>query len=899
MRVMRHSTAWLRAPGLLLLLFWIAGSGSWTSLVSAAPTPEAGAAATTLEATSSDASLNADALEPEPVDPQQGAASEDPAPLPATPQVVPVFTRAALAEARAAWEESGAGGPEQEFRLFSSRRIEYRLRPLGALRVPALAPVFSPVAPHFMGEDPAGTRFALRASLSLFSVDGERQSAKFQEFRELDDGAVLGIDGQYRSPDAFFHVVGRHLFQDDGDLWLRGGHTGKYRAEIFYNQILHNFAFDARSLYSGVGTGELTIADSIQQNLQSSTSPMDAARRAQDALSASGQNVDLSLIRDRISFDFDLLATEPVLVELKAFHESRQGARPWSGSFGFSNFVEIPWPVDYDTDQGSLSVEYAKNYVFVNASFYSSSFENNIDAVRFDNPWRASDNDLGFSIFTSFLSGPASGLIDLYPSNDAQNFSLTGAVTRLPGHSTFSGSVSMGTMEQDDPLLPFTTNTALVPGAPSQPPFDASDPANLPVSQAKAEIDTELIQLRFTSRPSSHVRIKAHFRRYGIDNQTEQIFLPGFVLEDGQWRTQETLGATFSNLPIDFTKTTSGVDLAFRLAPSTQLTVGYTLEEVERDFREVEETDEDRIKISLDTKAASWLELRASYEASERDGTEYDFAQWQRNQGNEFIPVLPTLFKYDQANRDRDRLQVLATFTPTQNLVVASTFIFGEDDFPDSAFGLKEDEHRVYSADLSYLVGERWSLYASYSFEKYESLQSARAWIPFGPGDPFRVETGVDSPSNWDAESEDQGNTLGFGLQGKLIGDRLRFDLAVTLSETDGEIRYSSPESPLGGPVDLTPNAAPFPEVDDVEFYSLNPELEYLVNDRLSFILGYFRERYDIDDFNYPGFTLVPTRSDGAFNGAILMGTLFPSYNTEAIYAKLNWGLRQPKRSQP
>jgi len=316
----------------------------------------------------------------------------------------------------------------------------------------------------------------------------------------------------------------------------------------------------------------------------------------------------------------------------------------------------------------------------------------------------------------------------------------------------------------------------------------------------------------------------------------------------------------------------------------TKLTLSWEREQIDREFREVDQSVEDRLKLQVDAKPAPWMDLRASYLFSEKEAKSYVFDQFYTRQGIEFIPALPLLVKFDQASRDRDRLQIMATFYPHEAWTVGAQVIVGTDDFPASDFGVLGDDHEIYSLDASYAASERLSFFGSYAVEEYDLRLSAREWRPFGPGDPFRTETGVESASNWTARNVDRIDTVTLGLELALIPDKLRLDLSFSRSESDGRIVY---DSPLGA-VDANPfEPVDFEEVDDVTFYNLNPELELTLGERASLVLSYLRESYEILDFNSSGFQLVPVTGAGEFNGGLLMGTLPGDFDLEVLALKL------------
>jgi hypothetical protein len=237
--------------------------------------------------------------------------------------------------------------------LTSNRNIDPRVRPNAGLRTPmAYSPIaggplfypnFSPLAPDFLGVQDT-TPWSLRGSLALFG-DDQRASSKLQEFRDLRDGTTAGLEAHYRDGRGTFNLVGRELGRGDQDLAMDGETAGIFQWSMLYDETPHTYAFGARSLYSGVGTNTLTIADGIRRDLQNSTSIADAAAKLSGYVSQSAQSIDEALRRQKVGGEVMLIATYPFVAKASFSNESRDGVRPWSGSFGFGEFVEVPWPV--------------------------------------------------------------------------------------------------------------------------------------------------------------------------------------------------------------------------------------------------------------------------------------------------------------------------------------------------------------------------------------------------------------------------------------------------------------------------------------------------------------------------------------------------------------------------
>jgi hypothetical protein len=274
-----------------------------------------------------------------------------------------------------------------------------------------------------------------------------------------------------------------------------------------------------------------------------------------------------------------------------------------------------------------------------------------------------------------------------------------------------------------------------------------------------------------------------------------------------------------------------------------------------------------------------------------RDTADYVFNQYNVAQGNPLeSPMLPFLRKFDEAARTRDEIQMIATAQVTDALAFSGMALYGRDDFPKSPFGLLEDDHRAYSMDANYVLNEQLSLYASYSIEQYFSWQKARQWSPTGVSNPYLRETGLDSNSNWEARPRDDIDTASVGLEAYLVPKRLRVNVAYTYSRTDGSIAYASPLGVAANDVNAF-EPAPFTDVDDITFHSVNPELEYRIDERLALTAGYLFEKFATSDVNYRGFTYTPRNLAGGINAGLLMGSyLFPPYGVNVFHLRLKLG---------
>jgi MtrB/PioB family decaheme-associated outer membrane protein len=678
------------------------------------------------------------------------------------------------------------------------------------------------------------------AAVILRDTNEEGDVAKFEEYRDLSEPVIGALNLKYdKNNERFFELDGVNIGAEDLYLYAGGGWYGKMRIDASYNKIPHRFSTRAETLYSGIGTADLTLPDAVQASLQAAPFP-EVATRLDAFLKAGAVTGDPSLIREFGALSFDLAAYDPLSVRAEFKRENRSGVRPLAGSFGLLNnegMEELLKPQDYETTEMKLIGEYAKKSFLLNATYQYSKFESVYDTLSWDNPLRLTD----------VVGGPSQGLMDIAPANEYHNFSFKGSLMKLPLKTNITAIASWGLMSQDDALEPFTVNTAI-----------ASPP--LPVPNVDAKVNTSLYQATLASRPAHFIHINGKFRLYEYNNETEQILFPdGYVVTDSYLSPSPV-----QNLPTSYQKMTAGGNLGFDLSRKTRLNLGYAYEETDREYREVSKQHDNIFSGSFDASPSSWLDLRLSYERRNREIDGYDYTVPLEGGGADTQE--PLLRKYDEADKVSHALQFQASLYPASSVTITGSFNYREDDFEDSNYGLLGDKGYSASLDLDYAIHERANLHAFYSREEYEYLQMDRGLV------------GV-TTADWLSGGTDVIDTCGGAVNASLLSNKLDFDLSYSYSNVEGSINFYTPAE----------QTSDFPIVDDAELQVFNANLKYRVWKGLSVTVGYLWEKFDFDDFENEGYMNVPTDAADLYQGALLMGTLTESYEGSVVYLKLSY----------
>ena len=154
----------------------------------------------------------------------------------------------------------------------------------------------------------------------------------------------------------------------------------------------------------------------------------------------------------------------------------------------------------------------------VRAGVAASFFENSVQTLVWDNPYRITDST--YAQAYSAGNGTARGRLALWPSNNSVRFYIDGSVK--PFTSTrISAAASYGTFNQNEKLQPFTINTA-IPG--SDP--NAANALSPPRETARARADITSLDLTVYSRLTRSLYLTAGFRYYDFANRIDELDIP-------------------------------------------------------------------------------------------------------------------------------------------------------------------------------------------------------------------------------------------------------------------------------------------------------------------------------------------------------------------------------------
>ena len=705
------------------------------------------------------------------------------------------------------------------------------------------------------GEVEVGGRFVPEGS-SAFG------SSKYEEYREQRPGVfgnarllLEGKEGKY-----YFEGSATDIAERDQHYEVASGRYGRYRLELEFDELVHVFSNTARTLYSDQGGGALDFPDATQSTIQGlGTSALKSAA-LQSALSgATAVPLRFRLQTGRIGFFYRPLAD--LEVDTGYWVQQKEGTRPFGMGFASpgGNFANVAAPIDERTHEVTGGIQVARDTWSLRLDYTGSFYENDLDTVAIDNPLQLTDG-----AFTASGAGgtstPGRGRTDLAPDNSAHTIRLSGAVT-LPVDfpARFAGTFSYGMRFQNDPFVPHTINAIIL----------ANDPTNslaLPASSLDAEVRTVLANLVVTGRPSRDLNLTARYRFYDYNSDIPILAFPGHVIND-----QNLVTETRFNTPMDHRTHNASLDASYRLTRPATLKLGYEWERWDRsDHREVIRTDEHTAKAAVDYKPAAWALLRAGYRFAIRRGTDYNtFAHLEHAVlEDDVTAAIPTgqstlLRKFDEADRIRNQVDLLAQLSPREDVTLTFTGGYGLTDYDNTPRGLTEDERWSVGTDIGYRPLSWLALSTWYTFENIRFKQESR-WRPVVAG------VAVDSSLNdWSSTSQDQIHTAGVGAEMVLIPDRLDASLSYVLEIAKAKTRAAgvpgTTAAPDGG------DAVDWPDIKDT-LQTLIAALRYHILKNLTVKAEYRFEHFNLSNFKTDG--LEPFMANSNVNGS---GTVSPS----------------------
>ncbi len=694
----------------------------------------------------------------------------------------------------------------------------------------------------------------------LYSA-GDRSSSKFKEYRDMDNGFVgeLHLRGEKKEQPYFFEFKAKNPARDDQGYEGLFGRYGLFKLELGWDRTPHVLSATAQTIFQESkedGSVRFTLPSTLRSSIASTFGTTSKPNDIRDTINGLLRPVDLSINTDVARVGVKVTPTEEWQFDLEYSSLRREGRRPWGTTFNFQ-VDELAIPIENYTHEVKFGTEYARPDWAVQFNYTGSIFVNEFESYQLDNP------------VTAFSSSGSSarGQIAPAPSNLAHTFNLTGT-SALPLNSRVSGTLAYSLLRQDETFLTNTVNSTLA-GAGRN-----FDDANNSSPDAKANL--LLGNFQVTSRPIKNVTTTARYRYFEYQNDMPlHVFSFNYPGESGTSTKRSTTVERY-------TKQNGGFDVGWRVLRPVALKAGYEYEHWNRGDREARSTDEHTGKFAADLTPLEWFLGRLTYSHGERYMKDYQYSG--RAAGS--LGELPQLVKFDQADRQRDRVDVLLQFSPWETVTPSLNFGFARDDFYNSEYGLKKNDYYSVGGSLGWSPLSWLQLSTDYAYEKYRYTQLSR----YRPVVGTRVSPDT-TGNDWESKSQDVFHTLGVNATLDLIPKK--FDLTLGYAVTFGlttinTINLTNPPTSVSnsGPGG-TPNNATAWDWDKVVnvLQTVKVVGKYRVTDKLQARLGYAYERYEEGDFARDPMKPFMGDVDTATTGiqSVFLGATQPNYEAHSL----------------
>jgi MtrB/PioB family decaheme-associated outer membrane protein len=614
-------------------------------------------------------------------------------------------------------------------------------------------------------------------------------NSKFNEYRDMRNGFVITrmdfhYDNILGSRNYLTVKSQRTLYRDQSYLATFGQYS-KFKIQFRYEEIPHIYSSTARTLFTQTAPGVWSFPAAIRAQLQASS-----AANLPSLIAGTGANAGIgvvtdfnfitpSILRKAGTALFSYNATAKLNVNGSFMRESERGTRPIglimnsspsaSASSGYG--VELPEPINYFNNLLRIGADYGTHAWAVQGAFIGSFFQNDTQAMTWDNPFR---------LTTEQITNPLTGRMALYPNNQAYYASFAGA-TDVTKYLRFSASITPGRLRQSQGFLPYTTNTAInTCGTGAQ----ACDSASvLPETSASGSKQTLAMNYNLVTTAWKDIQFKVSYRQYDYNNN-----IPVFTFTPVEG--DAAAPASAENTPFGYSRKDVEASGEWFFGKKSSVKAGYQGEWMDRSHRDVARSMENSFFASVDWVPIKDLLFRVSYQYSDRKPNVYQDDTATDPVSGDDVPCTDTTTvtftaeqrchrRFDEASRLQNRGDILLQYSPTDRLTLSAfggttqnnynrvggtnsptpmNFLTGSVATvgPYYLYGVLKDISSNYGFDADYDLATQVTVFAEFSSERYHKRMITRYRTPTTGLQTILTCTGCDTPNNdWESVAQD------------------------------------------------------------------------------------------------------------------------------------------------
>ena len=730
------------------------------------------------------------------------------------------------------------------------------------------------------------TETSIEATVGVWGNHFVEDSSKAEEYGELPEGFLINSFrvGVEMKNDRFLELRGRNVGLNNGQYGFDYGVNGKYEYYLDYTKIPHLFTREGETIWTETSPGIWSLPDNLQLAIENinpvpNTDPTYAGgllnqRRFISGLLTTAHPIDLRLQRNRTSTGFHFSPNIHWKYGVDYFLENRDGYRPFGTTFGFSWATELPERIDYDTQNFRAAAEYSKNGRSLAVSYDLNLFNNELNKMIWDNPYRLNDRTYDGAYSNGDASSRAQ--LQLAPDSTSNMFSVAGA-TKV-GRGRFTGSFAYVLWDTEVDLLPFTINTAL-PVIP------------LPASTFNGEQNNLNLNFRYNTPVASKGDFTAAFRMFDHNNNNDSFNIGEYVRLDAVEEPLERFDCdaqgncvAIENPPThlyEYSTNTFDVDFGWRLGQRLRWFVAYQFDRWNREQRDTDQTDTNRIKTGVDYRGTDWMSLHVSYQYAKRRSDEFDVdGPVGATVSGNLIQFLP-LRRYDVADLNQNLVRAVVEFVPGDKATLGLNFLLSNNEYLNTVYGIQQWDDYAIGVDFSYALSGGSTLNAWYEHAENDRDQRARQ----------TGATACDASTtdctifDWTLNLLDKYDTFGAGFSANFKEGKTTWNTNVIYTLANGNADFGAIDEAKfiaanrrGAIVDLT-------TVDDTDLFSFKTGVNCKVFKNARIGVFYWFEKYLIDDFAEDSIQtdliFIPNPLPGASpftGGTITLNAIQPDY---------------------
>ncbi len=769
-------------------------------------------------------------------------------------------------------------------------------------------------------------------------------SSRFFEYRDMPNGFYVksfraDLDNVL-GRNLYVKVQGRDSIEKDQAYLLTVGQYGKAKFQFRWDDTPHVFTNTAQSLFIQTAPGYFNVSAPIQTTLAAGASTCTYQQivggtcgltNTINGLFSTVTPISLDVRRRTATASFAWTPTANWDIRTSYAQENESGSRPFGNASGF----EFPEPIKYRTQQFRGSAEYGGHRWGVQVGVVGSIFDNRISSLTFVSP---------FSTNATLNQGRT----DLYPSNTAINVPIAGAFD-LTKYVRVMGSIVPGWMKQNDAFLPYTVNSGTT-GCPGGQPCNSV--AALPASSLNGSKTTLAMNYTLATKPIHRLSFVARYRSYDYYNDSPTIAFPGVVVTDGATFSSGGDNARVS-VPKGFDRKNVEFEGSWQFRKDDRVKVGYALERMDRQHRDISRTQEGTFSTSIDLNPNKMTLVRFSYKHSDRTPGPYKNNDESYLNGEGGTAQMFAFRRFDEAQRTRDRGEALLQVSPLQSLTFSAVFSTDQNAYANHltatecaetnaeavaqaalssvtlvapfnpsclSYGLQKDISSSYSFDVNYSPIAQLVFFGEFSHERFNYQQRGRdrtyvTSLQAAPAVLTGVKGAYDDPSNdWFSWSNTHINTYSAGVDIYMKRKKVALTSFYSLSAASGDILTTLlSDSPTMNINNVTTGALVTPALAGGSGYYNYPSttnrlhqvvtsVKFAITKNITPKIEYRFERYDQHDWQSdimlpymsaydPGssYSTSASRLGGGAQKYLYLGADAPSYQSHVLSGSVEW----------